>query len=103
MRTVVRRLPISLVFYMTELSSMNNFMKRVKMKAFGSQGFVTWVLGRFGSDVSFVTGSALLCHLCLKWVYAVIAEFEYCHFSYLYLRLCSIQIQEIWFFAWYNS
>jgi len=31
------------MFYVTEFSSMSNFVRRVKMKAFGSQGFVTRV------------------------------------------------------------
>jgi len=36
-----------------------------------------------------------VCQWCLKWVPAVISQFEYCHFSFLYLRSCDIQIQEI--------
>ena len=40
---------VSLVFYLTELSSMSNFMKRVKMKAFGSRRSVTWVLVILGA------------------------------------------------------
>ena len=48
-RTVILGLWICIMFYLTELSSMNNFMIWVKMKAFGSQGFVTWVLVVLGA------------------------------------------------------
>ena len=43
-RTLILGLWMCVMFYLTELPSMSNFMRRVKMKAFGSEGFVMWVL-----------------------------------------------------------